>query len=90
MYKRQDRDHTVVIAADRVGEGTNAMLVRPPGLFPYAYGIGSFALHRAAAEAAGARVETYHSEQLMLDIDVPDDLALYYTHVGEMELWQTG
>jgi 2-phospho-L-lactate guanylyltransferase (CobY/MobA/RfbA family) len=26
---------------------------------------------------AGASVQIYHSERLALDIDVPDDLALY-------------
>ncbi len=74
--------HTVVIATDHDQDGTNAMLVRPPGLFTYAYGIGSFQRHVALAREAGANVKVYHSERLALDIDVPADLEEYYRHTG--------
>jgi 2-phospho-L-lactate guanylyltransferase len=69
--------HSVVIATDRNHDGTNAMLVKPPGLIDYAYGIGSFQRHLSRAEVAGARVYCYESERLALDLDVPEDLALY-------------
>ncbi|MEP7290831.1 MAG: 2-phospho-L-lactate guanylyltransferase [Chloroflexota bacterium] len=69
---------TVVIATDHAEDGTNAMLVRPPGLFPYAYGVGSFHRHQALAREAGATVKVYHSERLALDIDMPADLEEYY------------
>jgi 2-phospho-L-lactate guanylyltransferase len=68
---------TVVIATDRHRDGTNAMLVRPPGLMTYAYGTGSFDRHVTIAHEAQARVQHYESERTMLDIDEPDDLALY-------------
>jgi 2-phospho-L-lactate/phosphoenolpyruvate guanylyltransferase len=68
---------TVVIATDEHEDGTNAMLVRPPGLFTYAYGPGSYQRHMAAAKEAGARVKTYSSERLALDIDLPQDLEHY-------------
>jgi 2-phospho-L-lactate guanylyltransferase len=68
---------TVVIATDRHGNGTNAMLVRPPGLMGYAYGPGSFDRHVAMAHDLRAKVTVYESERTMLDIDEPDDLALY-------------
>jgi 2-phospho-L-lactate guanylyltransferase len=69
--------HSVVLATDRNEDGTNAMLVKPPGLFEYGYGVGSFQRHLTRARMAGASVQIYHSERLALDIDVPDDLALY-------------
>ena len=75
-------DHTVVIATDQRDDGTNAMLVRPPGLFPYAYGPGSFHRHQALAQDAGAVVKIYHSERLALDIDLPADLEAYYRLTG--------
>lgn len=75
--------NSVVIATDEAEDGTNALMTRPPGLFPYAYGVGSFQRHIALAEAAGAHVEIYRSERLMLDIDVPADLEAYYRVVGE-------
>ncbi|MDX2160099.1 MAG: 2-phospho-L-lactate guanylyltransferase [bacterium] len=72
-------DNTLVIATDRHEDGTNAMLTRPAGMIPYAYGPGSFQRHMEAARAAGAAVQRIHNERLMLDIDMPDDLQNYMT-----------
>ena len=71
-------DNTIVIATDDNEDGTNAMLIRPPGLIPYAYGTGSYHRHILLAREAGAAVQTYHSERLALDIDVPSDLEAYH------------
>lgn len=76
-------DDTLVIATDRHGDGTNAMLTRPPGLIPYSYGKGSYERHLNAAHEIGANVHRYHSDRLMLDIDVPDDLESYFRAVGQ-------
>lgn len=69
--------NTVVIATDDEGDGTNAMLVRPPGLLHYSYGPGSFRRHIAEAESLGATVKVYESPRMALDIDMPEDLAKY-------------
>ena len=74
---------TVVLAPDRNDEGTNALLVNPPGLIPFAFGAGSFRRHMIEADEAGATVKIYRSDQIALDIDVPDDLALYYRLTGQ-------
>jgi len=55
--------------------GTNAMLLRPPGRFPLAYGANSFAAHDAAARAAGLTVAHIESPALALDLDTPADIA---------------
>lgn len=89
MIALADVPRSVVIAPDHKRDGTNALLIRPPGLIGYAYGMGSFERHAAAALAAGVRPRLYTSER-MLDIDVPDDLAVYYRRLKEMSLWQTG
>ena len=68
---------SIVVAPDRVRDGTNALLVRPAGLIPYAYGPGSFSRHLDLARGTQAHTEIYESERLMLDIDVPADLELY-------------
>jgi len=76
----------IVIATDQDDDGTNALLVRPPGLIPYTYGVGSFTRHIEMAKAAGAAVKVYHSERLMLDIDIPADLERYQRLIsGESE-----
>jgi 2-phospho-L-lactate guanylyltransferase len=72
-----DDTPTMVIATDRRREGTNVMLVHPPGLFPYAYGKDSRLKHIAAARQAGATIHLYASPTSALDIDIPEDLDLY-------------
>jgi 2-phospho-L-lactate guanylyltransferase len=67
----------IVIAPDRHERGTNALLVRPPGLIPYRYGGASFPRHIAEAEAVGAAVQVYRSFSLGLDLDTPPDLEAY-------------
>jgi 2-phospho-L-lactate guanylyltransferase len=67
----------IVIATDGEKDGTNALLVQPPGLFPYAYGPGSYRRHVELARQAGAKVSVYKSDRLSLDIDMPDDLKFY-------------
>lgn len=68
---------TIVIAPDREKEGTNALLVNPPGAITYHYGPSSFARHRAAAELEGLTVKIYESSRVAIDIDTPEDLLLY-------------
>jgi 2-phospho-L-lactate/phosphoenolpyruvate guanylyltransferase len=68
---------TVVIAPDRHGLGTNALLCAPPSLIEYRFGPDSFALHCAQAQAAGARLEVCSRPGLALDLDTPEDFALW-------------
>jgi 2-phospho-L-lactate guanylyltransferase len=58
---------------DRHGDGTNALLVSPPAAIEPAFGEGSFAAHRAAAEAAGANFVELGG-RLTLDVDTAADL----------------
>jgi 2-phospho-L-lactate guanylyltransferase len=77
MIDFSGRQPVVAIAPDRHNEGTNALLVCPPGLIRYAYGIGSFARHCELARQAGARLEIVHRPGLALDLDLPEDLDLF-------------
>ena len=67
----------VVISPDRHDNGTNAFLVAPGGLVACDFGPGSFKRHCAAALQAGAKLEVVRNERIMLDLDTPDDLALF-------------
>jgi 2-phospho-L-lactate guanylyltransferase len=64
----------VVLVPDRHEEGTNALLVRPSGLFEYDFGPNSFQRHQEQAEKLGARVEIRTIPSLGLDLDLPEDL----------------
>ena len=72
---RVDGRPLVAIVADRHGRGTNALLVSPPDAIGFAFGPGSRAAHRAAADAAGAAV-VEPDGPLALDLDLPEDLIL--------------
>ena len=62
----------VAIAPDRSGSGTNGLALRPPAVMPFAFGIGSFEAHTAAAGGAAVIV---NRPGLEFDLDTPADLA---------------
>lgn len=65
----------VALVTDQHGNGTNALLISPPGLIDPMFGVLSRELHRAAAGAAGASFVELDGP-LALDVDTPDDLAV--------------
>ena len=64
----------VVIAPDRRGTGTNALLSSPPGLIDYDFGTDSFERHVARAKEAGVRLVVCEIPSIGLDVDLPEDL----------------
>lgn len=74
---------TIVIATDEAKDGTNAMLVQPLGLIPYAYGDQSYERHVIAAKLAGAELKIYESSTTELDIDMPADLDKFNQRLAE-------
>ncbi|MEM6530957.1 MAG: 2-phospho-L-lactate guanylyltransferase, partial [Chloroflexota bacterium] len=87
IIKLGQNNNSVVIATDDHHDGTNALFVRPPGMFSYAYGENSFNVHQGLGRLAGAAVHVYESERLMLDLDTPEDLEKYnaYVHSGKFD-----
>lgn len=67
---------SVLITPDRHENGTNALLMSPGGLIPYTFGPGSFNRHCEQARKIGAHLEIVRNENIELDLDTPDDLAL--------------
>ena len=68
-------DAGVAIAPDRAGSGTNGLAMMPPDAIPFAFGPGSFELHRAGAVAAGLPLAVVERPSLAFDLDTPADLA---------------
>lgn len=64
---------------DRAGQGTNALSLPLPraATFRFHYGEGSFAAHRAEAARLGLPFLTIDRPGLGLDIDRPDEIALW-------------
>ena len=75
---------SMVIAPDHRGQGTNALLLRPPDLINFSFGENSFYRHVAQATAKGAKVEVVELPSLARDVDYPEDLAFLN---GEIEAW---
>jgi len=76
LIKRAGEPPVVVIAPDRHGKGTNALLISPPGLIEYDFGENSFQRHCDRARNAGARLEIVDLPSLGLDLDVPEDFEM--------------
>ena len=69
------RGKQVVLAPDKAGTGTNAVLVGVGTDFEFAFGPGSLLAHQAVARRAGLSVSLVQRDDLKLDLDTPDDLA---------------
>jgi 2-phospho-L-lactate/phosphoenolpyruvate guanylyltransferase len=82
IIERASEPPVVVIAPDRHGKGTNALLISPSGLIEYDFGENSFERHCEMVRKSGARLEIVNLPSLGLDLDVPEDLEL----VRKMEL----
>jgi 2-phospho-L-lactate guanylyltransferase len=69
-----DHARAVVLVTDRHGTGTNVLALRPPDAIDVAFGPGSRAAHRRAAETSGATYIELDGP-LTVDLDTPDDLV---------------
>jgi 2-phospho-L-lactate guanylyltransferase len=75
MIARGQKAPAIVVAPDQRQEGTNALLLHPPGLIEVAFGENSFQNHLLASRQAGIEPVIYHSPTLAFDLDWPEDLA---------------
>ncbi len=64
----------VVLAPSDARDGTNALLLSPPGVIEPAFGPSSLEAHLRAAAAVGASVQVVADPELGFDLDTPDDL----------------
>jgi 2-phospho-L-lactate guanylyltransferase len=67
---------SVTLVPSRHGEGTNALITRPPGLIPFRYGNASFQAHLRAAGRRGLQPLVLYLPNVALDLDQPSDLGL--------------
>jgi 2-phospho-L-lactate/phosphoenolpyruvate guanylyltransferase len=83
--KRAGKPPFLEMAPDRLGRGTNLLLMSPPGLIRFSFGNHSFRRHLYAARRAGVRGGTIRRASLAEDLDCPEDLARVYGQV----LWES-
>jgi 2-phospho-L-lactate guanylyltransferase len=75
LVRAADDVTAAVIAPDRCGTGTNALLLPVGADFRFAFGAESFALHQTAARRAGLKMSVVRRADLRFDLDTPADLA---------------
>ena len=67
----------VVLVPNRDDRGTNAIVLSPPDCLPLRFGYDSFQRHLRLAAERHLAVEIRRLPRVALDIDEPEDLALF-------------
>jgi 2-phospho-L-lactate guanylyltransferase len=73
--RRRPPAFTIVPARDH--QGSNAVLCAPADAVPLRFGEDSFLPHLAAARARGIEPMVLRLPRIALDVDTPEDLALF-------------
>jgi 2-phospho-L-lactate guanylyltransferase len=78
-HRPQTTDHRLLLAitGDEAEEGTNALLLAPPGDFTFHYGPGSFQAHLAEAQARRRATYVINAPGLRFDLDTESDWLVY-------------
>ena len=78
-HRPQTTDHGSIMAltGDETEEGTNALLLAPPGEFTFHYGPGSFQAHLDEAAARGRIARIINAPGLRFDLDTESDWLVY-------------
>jgi 2-phospho-L-lactate guanylyltransferase len=66
---------SVTISPDGSHAGTNALLLRPPDVLPFAFGRDSYEAHLRAARERGLDVSVRERPHLSFDLDTAEDLT---------------
>jgi 2-phospho-L-lactate guanylyltransferase len=66
---------SAVISPDGMRSGTNALLMHPPDVLPFAFGADSFETHLGAARLRGLDVRICERPHLAFDLDTTGDLS---------------
>jgi 2-phospho-L-lactate guanylyltransferase len=80
MAQPSDPPVPVVLAPNRDDLGTNALLLTPPDCLPFSFGHDSFKRHLQLASERQLAVDIRRLPRLALDIDEPEDLALFASY----------
>ena len=89
LLNRAENGRQVVIAPDGEQQGTNVMVLTPPGLIPFCYGPGSFQQHQQQAGTIQASFDCVLDASLSFDVDTPSDLEILHEQYAGQFLIQT-
>jgi 2-phospho-L-lactate guanylyltransferase len=83
MAQAAESERHLVIAPDRGGTGTNALLLDAREPFDFRFGEGSCAKHAALGAERGWRTVLVRRPELEFDLDTPEDLARWMETTAE-------
>jgi 2-phospho-L-lactate guanylyltransferase len=73
----EGRGALAAVCSDETGDGTNALLLAPPGDFTFRYGPGSAGRHAAEAARRGRVCRLIRAPGLRFDLDTESDWLVY-------------
>ncbi|HKJ27074.1 MAG TPA: 2-phospho-L-lactate guanylyltransferase [Anaerolineales bacterium] len=83
MVEASGMSPSVVIAPDHRRTGTNALLIKPPGLLTYEFGVNSFTKHVEQTRSHGVEAKIVELPSLAHDVDLPEDLVFLNGDLAE-------
>lgn len=75
VVEEVEESPSMTISPDGTRSGTNALLLRPPDVLPFAFGPDSFEAHLRTARERGLDVRVHERPHLAFDLDTVEDLA---------------
>jgi 2-phospho-L-lactate guanylyltransferase len=87
ILEREKPYPSAILVPARDGLGTNAILRRPPDVFPSRFGYDSFNKHMDEARNRGIEFDIYHVPRIALDIDEPKDLTLFLSQKSDTKTY---
>ena len=73
LERQEGKSHSLWLAPDRWGRGTNLWLSQPVEGLPFLFGQESLQAHRRAAAQSGWECNVFQSEGSQKDLDTPED-----------------
>lgn len=83
----ENAETPVVLSPSRDGSGTNALLRRPPDLFPSHFGPDSLVRHHQESLRLKTRMSIVYLERIALDIDDASDLRYVSAHAKQAPIY---
>ncbi len=77
ILEKEKSCHSIILTPARDELGTNAILKKPPDVIPSRFGYDSCRKHIHEARERNIPYEIYNLTRVALDIDEPEDLALF-------------
>ena len=83
VMEKDDGEKRIVAVPSRDGTGTNALMIRPPGIISPSFGENSFMRHKKIVADMGIEFSSLILSGIGLDIDAPEDLEIFMNSSAE-------